>query len=120
MKTILVIDDDAMIQRMAGFMLKKLGFTAITVGSGDEGISLLRSESPALVLLDVEMPGKDGFAVLEELRSDAALQSTKVCLMTGTLTDEIREKAKALECCACLHKPLTAPELQRTLEAFAD
>ena len=118
MKTILVIDDDAMIQRMAGFMLKKLGFAAVTAGSGDKGMELMRNELPALTLLDVEMPDKDGFAVLEEIRTDASLQNAKVCLMTGTLTDEIRAKAEALGCCGCLHKPLTAPELQKALEAY--
>ncbi len=112
---VLIIDDDAMIQRMASFMLKKLGHEAVTAGSGQEGLDKLRNDAPDMTLLDVEMPGMDGFQVLEAIRADAAIQDAKVCLMTGTLTDEVRAKADALGCCEYLHKPLTALELGAAL-----
>jgi CheY-like chemotaxis protein len=115
MTKILVIDDDMMMQRMAGFMLKKIGCEAVTAGSGEEGLAKLRAESPDLTIIDVEMPGMDGFAVLRAIREDPELQAAKVAMMTGTLTDNVRDQAETLGCCGCLVKPLNAGALQELL-----
>ena len=115
MKKVLVIDDDAMMQRMAAYMLKKLGCEAVTAGSGAEGLARMREALPDLTIIDVEMPEMDGFAVLREIRADEALQGASVCMMTGTLTDPVRDQAIALQCIGCLIKPLRAEALQKLL-----
>ena len=109
-----------MMLRMAGFMLKKLGYPSVTASSGQEGLEKLREHSPALTLLDVEMPDMDGMAVLKAIRAEEDLKSSKVCLMTGTLTEELRSRAEALGVACCLSKPLKADELQAALDALSD
>ena len=112
---ILIIDDDAMMQRMAAFMLKKKGCEAVTAGSGIEGLTMMRAVHPDLTIIDVEMPEMDGFSVVRAIRADASLQDAKVCMMTGTLTDEVRELAESLGCCGSLVKPLKAEDLDQIL-----
>ncbi|MBR2087348.1 MAG: response regulator [Oscillospiraceae bacterium] len=115
MKKVLVIDDDAMMQRMAAFMLQKLGCEGVTAGSGTEGLAQMRDTLPDLTIIDVEMPEMDGFAVLRAIRADEALRDASVCMMTGTLTDPVRDQAIALRCVGCLIKPIRAEALQKLL-----
>ena len=116
MSKVLIIDDDAMARRMAEFSLKKLGLTAVSAGSGAEGLVRMREDSPDLTLLDVEMPEMDGISVLKAVRLDAQLQDAPVCLMTGTVTDSLRAEADTLHACGLLQKPLAPPALKAMLE----
>ncbi|MCR5718320.1 MAG: response regulator [Oscillospiraceae bacterium] len=115
MSKILIVDDDAMARRMAEFLLKKLGLTAVSAASGAEGMEKLRIESFAMTFLDVEMPGESGIDVLKAIRADAALCSAPVCFMTGTLTDELRREGEALAVSGYLSKPLAAPAVKALL-----
>ncbi len=110
MSRVLVIDDDPMILRMAGFILKKGGHTAQTASSGKEGLDAVRGDCPDCVFIDNEMPEMTGIEVLEAIRSDSSLSELRVCIMTGTLTDELKEKAGAFGA-GCIGKPLVAPEM---------
>ena len=115
MKKVLVIDDDSMMQRMAAFMLQKLGCEAVTASSGAEGLAKMREAHPDLTIIDDEMPEMDGFAVLRAIREDESLRDASVCMMTGTLTDPVRDQAIALRCIGCRIKPLRAEALQKLL-----
>lgn len=116
MNKIMVIDDDKMILRMAEFMLKKKGYDVVTALSGSEGLDILRSEGADLVLLDVEMPQLSGIDVLKLIREDSSIGSTKVCLMTGTKTEETQQAVSLYGACGCIGKPLAAAELFSVLE----
>lgn len=113
MGRILIIDDDAMVIRMMSFMLKKLGHTAEGAQSGSEGLELIKSQQPGLVLLDVEMPDENGIEVLKKLRLDD--KETKVCLMTGTVNDDILAAAREYGAAGCLSKPVEASALAEVL-----
>jgi two-component system phosphate regulon response regulator PhoB len=54
--------------------LAQRGYRVLTATSGDEGIALARTERPDLILLDIFMPGKSGYDVLDEIRSDEAIE----------------------------------------------
>lgn len=108
---IMIIDDDGMILKMASFILKRFGHETVTALSGDEGISLMRTKLPDLLLLDIEMPQKNGFETLEEIRADSSLSALKVCMMSGTVTGEIKSKAQSLGAVGVISKPLEAAEI---------
>ena len=112
MNRILITDDDSMMLRMAGFIVKKAGHEAVTASSGDECLQKMRESLPLLTVIDVEMPGKNGIETLEAIRADSSLEGARVCLMTGTLTDEIRARAEELGALGCLDKPLAADALK--------
>ncbi len=116
MSKILIIDDDPMAVRMIGFMLKKKGHTALSAENGDEGLAKLSAEKPALTLLDVEMPGENGIDVLRQIRADSVSAGAKVCLMTGTLDENVLSAADELGAMGCLEKPVQAKELFEMLD----
>lgn len=115
MSRILVVDDDSMAVRMIGFILKKTGHECLGAFSGAQGIQMLKSEKPDLVLLDVEMPGENGLDVLEAIRGDSDISDAKVCLMSGTMTDALRVRAEKLGAVGSISKPVSAPELMEIL-----
>jgi DNA-binding response OmpR family regulator len=68
MQSILVIDDDNNILRLIRRLLEKCGYRVLLSADGISGLAILKDQQPDLVLLDIMMPGPDGFAVLESIR----------------------------------------------------
>jgi len=102
---VLIIDDDEDLLRLAGLLFKKLGAQILTAHNGVEGMSQLYSQRPNLIILDVMMPGMNGFEVCERIRqvSDAPI------IMLTALNHE-QEMLRGLEAGAddFLSKPFNA------------
>lgn len=111
---VLFIDDDSMILRMAGFIMKKGGHEALTAGSCDEGIAQIQELSPQMAFIDVEMPEKNGFETLEAIRAEGL--GLRVWMMSGTVTEEVVARAKSLGAEGVIEKPLNAAEVYSALE----
>ncbi len=79
---VLVIDDDPTVHDLLKRFLGKEGFRVISATSGEEGLRLARESPPDVIVLDVQMPGMDGWAVLQTLKADAALRNVPVVLLT--------------------------------------
>jgi signal transduction histidine kinase/CheY-like chemotaxis protein len=79
---VLVIDDNADSRDVLRRTLEDDGHAVATAPGGEEGLALARELSPSLILLDVMMPGMDGWAVLRELKADPALQGIPVAMVT--------------------------------------
>ncbi|MGB2868075.1 MAG: response regulator [Bacteroidota bacterium] len=80
--TILIIDDDTNVRELLTRLLIKEGYSPVSAGNGNEGLALARKLLPKVVILDVMMPQKDGWAVLRELKDDPALKSIPVIMHT--------------------------------------
>jgi DNA-binding response OmpR family regulator len=91
-ETILVVDDDLHIRTILGFKLEQEGFRVIQAADGREALALLDAGEPDLVLLDVMMPGMDGFEVLNRLRSRFRSHNLPVIMLTakGELDEKVR------------------------------
>lgn len=81
MKKILAVDDHVHIVRLIQVNLEK-DFHVLTAADGEEGMAKARQERPDLILLDVVMPKKDGFAMLSELKEDPELRAIPVIMLT--------------------------------------
>jgi hypothetical protein len=79
---VLVIDDEPAIRELLEELLAVEGFRVAHAGDGDEGLKLARELSPAIVTLDVKMPGRDGWTVLTELKSDPELAAIPVIMIS--------------------------------------
>lgn len=90
---ILIIDDDALTRTLAGEALREAGFAVVEAASGEEGLAAFESERPDLVLLDVVMPGLDGFEVCRRLRAHPRLGHVPVIMLTGLEDTESIEQA---------------------------
>jgi CheY-like chemotaxis protein len=86
-KKVLLIDDEPDAVDFAKEILETMGHQVVYAHDGDSGIEKMRQEKPDLVILDVQMPGKDGFQVFGIIKQDAELKATPVIMLTG-----IREK----------------------------
>ena len=80
---VLVVDDSATICAVLGKMLGQEGYTVIKAGDGQTAIDLAHSEQPALIFLDIVMPGMNGFAVLRALRHDALTKQIPIVMISG-------------------------------------
>jgi twitching motility two-component system response regulator PilH len=83
MKKILVVDDSPTMRKMMTDTLDGKGYHIITATDGDEALHKAATELPDLVLLDVIMPGKNGFQVCRQLKTDVATKHIKVIMVTS-------------------------------------
>ncbi len=83
MKRILLAEDDPQIARLVKFKLEREGFFVEWVEDGDAALRRVRSCRFDLILLDVMMPGRDGFAVLTELRADPNYRGLPIVMLTA-------------------------------------
>ena len=92
---ILIADDEPNILISLEFLMKREGYHVLLARDGGEALTLIPRERPDLVLLDVMMPGKSGFEVCQEVRSDETLSGVKIVLLTakGRDTDIARGMA---------------------------
>jgi DNA-binding response OmpR family regulator len=80
---ILVADDEPNIVISLEFLLKREGYTVVIARDGQEALEAIERERPDLVLLDVMMPKKTGFEVCQDVRTNDALQATKILMLTA-------------------------------------
>lgn len=115
-RRILIVDDEEMVRKAMARNLSRAGFEVMTAANGAEALSELQQSRPNIVLLDVMMPGDDGFAVLEKIR---ALHSyADLPIIMSTACDARADILKALRLGAndFAPKPVRIPELLDTIE----
>lgn len=100
---VLLIDDDSAIRTLCSVNLRALGFDVIEAEDGVQGLKLVRRKRPDLVLLDVSMPGLDGFQVGELVRSHRKTRHIPLMFLSGEAENDAR--ARELGAVACLAKP---------------
>lgn len=81
--SILVIEDSRFLRAAIEKSLTKAGYTVTTAANGEEGVRLARTQHPALILLDMMLPGLDGTGVLKVLKQDPFMKNTPVIVLTG-------------------------------------
>lgn len=88
--SILLVDDEPNILRALEFLLKQKGFRVITAVNGNEGLRKARQHQPNIIILDVMMPGMDGFEVARHIRQEDHLRDATIIFLTakGTPQDQ--------------------------------
>lgn len=110
--TILVVDDMDLNVRLLERVLVSAGYVVLTAHDGDEAVRVVKQASPDLVLMDVRMPKRDGFAACSDLKNDPDTRLTPVVLMTGSAQRVDRVKAIEAGADDFLTKPVDEPELK--------
>jgi signal transduction histidine kinase/CheY-like chemotaxis protein len=111
----LIIDDDEAAIDLMQRWLERLGYDVYSAREGESGLALFRQHRPALVLLDALMPGRSGYEVLAEMRSDPELGTTPVILIT---VDDDRARGLDAGASEYLRKPITENELQTVTKVY--
>jgi CheY-like chemotaxis protein len=116
MATVLVVEDDEASLLLAAAILERLGHHAAVARSAEEATAVLRERRPALVLMDVRLPGQDGLTLTRRLKADPLTASVPVVALTAHARPSDREEALAAGCVAWITKPVDTRLLARTVE----
>jgi two-component system phosphate regulon response regulator PhoB len=113
----LIIEDERDIADLIGFNLQRAGFEVIKSHDGLEGTEVALRERPDLILLDLMLPGRDGYAVFRELRRDARTANTPVIMLTARAQTEDRIQGLEAGADDYLTKPFSPKELMLRVQA---
>jgi CheY-like chemotaxis protein len=116
MKKILVADDRATSRELVRVTLEHSGYLVYEAADGSQALSSARDLRPDLIILDLHMPGLDGFGVIEAIRRDAQLAATPVMALTASAMQGDREHALALGFTSYLAKPIHLSSLRKEVE----
>lgn len=117
-QTILLIEDDPLSARLADLVLKSEGYQVLMAQNGVEGLKLAHSTPPDLVLLDLMLPGIDGFEVLNRLRSDPQTANVRVVIVSSKSQPTDKETAAKIGADAYVTKPYRKAELLGTVASL--
>ena len=112
-KKILLVDDERAILKVIGIKLRISGYDVVAASGGQEALDLVKAESPDIMLLDVIMPGIDGFETLKTLRAFSELP-----VIVFSARPENAQKAKSLGANDFLAKPFNVDEMVSRIETL--
>ncbi len=109
--TVLVVEDDLSTQGLLVAVIKHLGLEAKAAGDGYAALSMIAADAPAAIVLDLIMPGMDGFAVLRRLRSSAPDLLARTIVVTAASIRDIDELPEMQKVWKFFRKPLDIEQL---------
>lgn len=113
---ILVIEDNEQNLYLVTFILEKHGYEVISARDGQAGIALAKDLHPALILLDIQLPIMDGYAVARELRRNPDLAKTPIVAVTSYAMVGDRELALEAGCTGYIEKPINPDTFMAQIE----
>ena len=117
MPKILVVEDNATNLALAVFLLEKAGHTVLTATNAEGGLLLAREQQPALILMDIHLPGMDGLQATAILKRDAATSSIPVVAVTALAMNGDEERIRASGCSGYVSKPIRYQAFLATVAA---
>ena len=114
---ILIVDDEVDTLRLIGMMLESKGFQIFAASNGDKAISIAENDQPDLILLDIMMPGIDGYDVTRQLRQNKATHDIPIIIFTAKTNMDDRVQGLELGADAYLTKPISSRELLAHIKA---
>jgi DNA-binding response OmpR family regulator len=109
-KRVCIIDDDANVREIYLTKFNKEGFDVTLAVNGEEGLRVIREKKPDIILLDLQMPVKNGIEVLQELDTDKTLSRIPVIVLTNIDNEEAFKEVGKFETRFYLIKSLTTPQ----------
>jgi len=117
-KRILVVDDHEDTRRILNDFLTTAGYEIIEAASGEEGIAAAQAHRPDLILMDIRLPGVDGYEATRRIKADPALSEIPIIAMTSYAEARDEANAFAAGCDAYIPKPLGLKALLARIVAF--
>jgi len=106
MAKIVLIEDNPESRYLVTFIMQRAGHSVMSADDGQEGIALARRETPDLILLDIQLPGLDGYRVAEILRDDPEFPSIPIVGVSSFAMPGDRDRALAAGCADYIEKPI--------------
>jgi two-component system, cell cycle response regulator DivK len=115
---ILIIEDNEQNLYLETFILQKNGHEIIQARSGEMGIALAAQKAPDLILLDIQLPGMDGYTVAEELRKNRTLSNIPIIAVTSYAMTGDRERILEAGCTSYIEKPINPDTFHMEITQF--
>lgn len=118
MANILVIEDNPANMKLACLLLRNAGHAVLCAVDAETGLTMAREGQPALILMDIQLPGMDGLAATALLKQDAATAAIPVIALTAMAMKADQEKSQVAGCDAYIAKPLRYQELYAAINTL--
>ena len=117
-RTALVIEDNEQNLYLVTFILEKSGYEVVQARDGRDGIALAAQVAPVLILLDIQLPGMNGYEVAQALRSNPALKAVPIVAVTSYAMVGDRERALEAGCSGYIEKPINPETFLKDIERY--
>ena len=117
---ILIIEDNDKNRKLARDVLQATGYKTIEAETGEEGVRLAKEKKPALILMDIQLPGIDGITALGQLRADEATRAIPVLAVTASAMTHDKQKILAAGFDGYQSKPIRVKEFLAAVRAMLD
>jgi two-component system chemotaxis response regulator CheY len=116
---VLIVDDDPLVRQLIATTLEDVaGFALLEAANGEEAVGLAAREPPALIFLDIEMPGPDGIETCQRLRALPGTAEATIVMLTASAGDEPEREAAAAGADLFLTKPFSPLELLSLVDSL--
>ncbi len=117
-KRILVVEDQEDNRRIMRDLLSASGYQTIEATTGDEGLATAQREVPDLILMDIQLPGLDGYEVTRRIKADPALRHIPIIAVTSYALSGDDQKAFAVGCDGYVTKPFSPKQLLAKIREY--
>jgi len=118
MKKILLIEDNELNRDMLSRRLQKRGYEVVMAVDGETGVAMARAQAPGVILMDVSLPGIDGWEATRRLKAAAETRHIPIVVLTAYTTPVDRDKALAAGCDDFDTKPIDLPRLLEKIKTL--
>ena len=116
--SILIVDDNTQNLKLARVVLANEGFDVYTASNAEDALHLLRTITPRLILMDIQLPGMDGLELTRRLKADPATRAVRVIALTAYAMKGDDEKAFAAGCDGYITKPIDVERLPVVVSSY--
>lgn len=120
MKRILVVEDNASNMYLISFIIEKMGHVVIKAATGEEGVEIAIRERPALILMDIQLPGIDGLEAARRIRNSEAHGEVPIIALTSYAMMGDRERLIEAGCSGYIEKPINPETIMGEIEKYLD
>jgi CheY-like chemotaxis protein len=116
---VLIVEDDDDTRLLFRTMLESLGHDVLEADNGRRGIEIALKENPELIVMDIRMPGVDGYLGVGALRAIQGFQTLPIVAITADYSSQTKERAIAAGFNECIGKPITRDDLERIITRYS-
>jgi CheY-like chemotaxis protein len=117
---ILIVEDNPQSLKLVRDILQIKGYQTLEAETGEEGVRLARQRQPALILMDIQLPGINGIEALQRLRADPVTKATPVIAVTASVMTQDRSRIMAAGFNGFQSKPISVNQLLATVRETLD
>jgi CheY-like chemotaxis protein len=117
-RRILLVEDNAQNRYLATFLLQQRGYEVVCAADGGSAVRMAAQLTPTAILLDIQLPGMDGYAVARALRLEPGLEAVPIIAVTSYAMLGDREKALAAGCNGYIEKPIDPENFVAQIESM--